>query len=131
MSDFIKKNYTMIHIASECLCLLFVLIYVVKSNNTIHKRMDYLESKLNLYISSNNQSSQSNSQSQSQQQHMMAYYEIPVRKPEVDNTEVNIELESDNEIESDLDNEIVEELLTLPSLREGELRPQNQLKEED
>jgi hypothetical protein len=42
----VKKNKFLVHVATEAICLCFILIYVVKCNRTLKSRVQYLEDKI-------------------------------------------------------------------------------------
>ena len=41
-----KKNKFLVHVATEAICLCFILVYVVKCNRSLKSRVKYLEDKL-------------------------------------------------------------------------------------
>ena len=42
---FAKKNKFLVHVATEAICLCFILVYVVKCNRSLKSRVKYLEDK--------------------------------------------------------------------------------------
>ena len=49
MSEFIKKNKFLVHVASEVLCLCLIIMYIFKNNRGIYNHIQYLEQKLYTY----------------------------------------------------------------------------------
>jgi hypothetical protein len=46
MSEFLKNNKFLVHVASEVFCLCIIIMYIFKNNRGIYNHMQYLEQKL-------------------------------------------------------------------------------------
>jgi hypothetical protein len=51
MTDFVRKNKFMVHVAAEILCLVVLVTFLVKTHKGIYEHIKYLEQKLYQYES--------------------------------------------------------------------------------